>query len=102
MLFLERLKFDWDKQPPKMRSCWQVKEAITLHAVAGAYLFLRKSLESKIPQADFKSCIDDIDEQFRKGFLDPELEQLLSTSVPPSSLNEVSFMRTLVWRQDVF
>ena len=71
---------------------------MVLHAMTGAFLYLRKSLKGKVPLADFNSCIDDIDEQFRKGFLDPELEQLLSTSVPPTTLGDVSFLRTLADR----
>lgn len=99
LLFLERLRVDWDKQ--NNRSCWTVKDALTLHAVSGAFLFLRDSLHAKVPQADFKNCIDDIDEQFRKGFLDAELHQLLSTSVPPTTLNDVSFMRRLAMHFNV-
>ena len=93
LLFLERLKGDWDRQTN--HSCWTVKDAMTLHAVSGAFLFLRDSLHSKIPQADFQNAIAEIDQQFHKGFLDAELHQLLSTAVPPSALNDVSFMRRL-------
>ena len=98
-MFLQRLKSDWDRQKPTMRTCWNVKDALTLHAVTGAFLFLRKSLQAKVPQSDFNACIADIDTQFSKGFLDPELEQLLSTQVPPSNLSEISFMRILGHRQ---
>lgn len=77
------------------KTCWTVKEALTLHAVTGAFIFLRNALQAKVPHADFTACIGDINDQFMKGFLDAELEQLLSTSVPSTSLGEVSFMRIL-------
>ncbi|CAK9059271.1 FO synthase subunit 1 [Durusdinium trenchii] len=60
-LFLERLKGDWDRQVSK--TCWTVKEALTLHAVTGAFIFLRNALQAKVPHADFTACIGDINDQ---------------------------------------
>lgn len=95
LLFLSRLRDDWDSKPPAMRTQWTFKEALNLHAITGGFLCLKHELQAKVPKADFDAAVKDLDAQFQTGLLDPQIEHLLFQNVPPPNLHEVAFLRIL-------
>lgn len=95
-LFLERLKGDWDRQPPEYRKQWTVKDAVLLHSVTGAFLHFRNGLKSHIPKADYDAALPNLDSQFLSGYIDAELSHLVSTSVPTMQLRDVAFLRRIL------
>ena len=73
LLFLERLKGDWDRQPADYRKQWTVKDAMLLHSVTGAFIHFRHGLKSHIPKKDYDAALPNLDTQFLSGYIDAEL-----------------------------
>lgn len=95
MLFLQRLKLDWDKQVPSMRKAWLYKDAQGVHACCGIFLHLMAEFKACVPAEDYERACPSLKKQFDMGYLDPELESFLTRCVPPANLHEVSFLRTV-------
>ena len=95
-LFLERLKSDWDRLPLGLKKPWNVKEALPIHAACGGYLAIMKALQAAVPQADFESHEQQLNDQFNLSYLDPDILHFLENTVPPVNLHEVTFVRCLV------
>lgn len=91
-LFVSRLKNDWDKLPCKMRKVFVWKDAVSLHAVCGAYLSLLSDLQGRVPRNDFVEAVPLLQSQFDLGYLDPEIENMLLQ--PPPAPGDVPFFRT--------
>jgi len=84
---------DFDRQAPTMRKAWTFKDASSLHAACGAFLHFVRLLQSQVPQADFRQREANLRQQFALGVFDPDLLHAIESSVPPSSLDSVSFLR---------
>lgn len=93
-LFIHRLKGDWDRQPVGMKTPWQYKTALPVHAASGAFIAIMDRLKSSIPKADFESVEEQLCQQFEVGILDADLIHFLENTVPPVDLHQVSFVRT--------
>lgn len=94
-LFIQRLKGDWDRAPSGMKKAWSYKDAFNLHACCGGFLAIMNSLKREIPQSDYLTAEAQIKEQFNLSILDPDITHFLETTVPPVSLNNVNFVRTV-------
>lgn len=90
---LERMKRDWDRQPPGLRKPWNFKEASQCHSMCGIFAHLVARLQTKIPSTDFEAAQPDLLNNFMSAVYDPELANMLVTSAPPINLTAVSFLR---------
>ena len=90
---LQRMTRDWDRQPPGLRKAWNFKEGSQCHSLCGLFAHLMTRLQAKIPSADFEACQADLRSNFMSAVYDPELANMLVTSVPPINLTTVSFLR---------
>ena len=95
-LFLERLKSDWDRLPLGLKKPWNAKEALAIHSACGGYLAIMRALQAAVPQADFESHEQQLNDQFNLSYLDPDILHFLENTVPPVNLHEVTFVRCLV------
>ena len=84
---------DWDKQTAAGRRPYGSKELIPLHAACGGFLAFMRALKDKIPSAEFEKHDIALRQQFMSGLLDPEIHHALQVTVPPASLEAVSFLR---------
>ena len=82
---------DWDKLPSGMKKVYSWKDALCLHATCGAFLSLLNDLKHTVPSADYNEAETLLRGQFELGYLDPEIENLL-TARPPAPA-EVDFFR---------
>lgn len=90
-LFVKRLKMDWDKLPNGLKKVYSWKDAVCLHAICGAFLSLLNDLKHAVPSADYHEAETLLLGQFELGYLDPEIENLLSAR--PPAVGEVEFFR---------
>ena len=92
-LFLERLLYDHDHCPPSMRKALSFRDGLPKHQACGAFLHYLKMFERMCPAADFAEASDSLTEQFKLGYLDPDLLHGLEQSVPPGDLKSISAFR---------
>lgn len=93
VLLIERMASDWDRTAPNMRKAWGYKDTLALHAATGGFLQFLRVLKEKLPGAEYDKHRDNLMAQFRLGALDPDIVHSLETTVPPGSLDSVSFLR---------
>ncbi|CAK9008023.1 FO synthase subunit 1, partial [Durusdinium trenchii] len=93
-LFLTRLEGDWDRC--SVKKPWMYKDAWTIHVASGGFIAITEQLECSVPQKDFKDAITGIREQFQMGLLDSDIVNFLESTVPPVSLQDVPFVRSLI------
>ena len=86
------MKSDWDRLPVK--KAWSHKDGQLLHATCGIFVYLMDALKSHLPEQDFLESEHRLNEQFRSGFLDAEIQHLLESAAPPVQLSTVQFLRT--------
>ena len=83
---------DCDKQGTS-RKAWSSKELVPLHVSCGGFLAFMRSLKDKIAPGEYSKHEQSLKDQFMVGALDPEIVHVLQTTVPPASLEAVSFLR---------
>lgn len=93
-LFLKRLTAGWDRQPEGMKKAWSFKDASAIHAATGGYMAIMQALKEKVPQADAAAQEPQLRQRFEASFLDDDIINFLSETVPPVDLHQVSFLRT--------
>eukprot|EP00435_Cladocopium_sp_Y103_P033211 s2906_g8.t1 len=92
-LVIDRMCGDFDRQAPSMRKPWTFKDASSLHAACGAFQHFMRLLQRGVSQADFQRREANLKQQFALGVFDPDLLHAIETTVPPSSLESVGFLR---------
>ncbi|CAL1167352.1 unnamed protein product [Cladocopium goreaui] len=93
-LLIRRMCSDWDKQGTS-RKAWSSKELVPLHVSCGGFLAFMRSLKDKIAPGEYSKHEQSLKDQFMVGALDPEIVHVLQTTVPPASLEAVSFLRAI-------
>ncbi|CAK9043568.1 FO synthase subunit 1 [Durusdinium trenchii] len=92
--FLKRLQADWDRATVK--KAWLYKDAWCIHAAVGGFLAIMDQLRASIPQKDFADAAPGIENQFDLGILDTDVVHYLECNVPPVSLDQVPFVRSMI------
>lgn len=82
-----------------MKKAWLYKEAWTTHAASGGFIAIMNQLRQTVPQKDYAEAEPGISQQFFLGILDGDIVNYMESNVPPVSLEQVSFVRTLVCAQ---
>ena len=93
IFFLRRFLSDYTRAPPEMRHPLNYKDALAKHQACGGYLHFKALLQDKCPAKDWKTISDEVDEAFMQKFLDADLAQAMSTSVPPGDIQAISALR---------
>eukprot|EP00438_Fugacium_kawagutii_P023793 Skav228140 [mRNA] locus=scaffold2683:22736:26272:- [translate_table: standard] len=94
MLFVDRMIADHDNKPPQLRKPMSYREAVELHQACGGFQHFLTSLERIAPGSEFKGMQEELKQQFKYGYLDPDILHCLNTQVPPGDLKSVSAFRT--------
>lgn len=93
-LFLSRVLANHDNTPPEMRKALSYKEGVQLHQCCGAMLHFLREFQRIAPSADFEDARASLLSQFSFGFLDPDLQHSMESSVPPGDVSSVGAFRT--------
>jgi len=93
--FLDRLEGDWDRGSTK--KAWMYRDAWCIHAACGGFGQIIQQLQESVPQRDFQEAMPGLTEQFKLGILDGDIVNVMETTVPPLSLDQVPFVRTAIF-----
>lgn len=94
LLFVQRLLSDHDSTPPQLRKPLTFREALGKHQACGGFLHYLRLLQQMAPAADYPEMEKDLKQQFRYGYLDPDILHSLETMVPPGDIQMVGAFRT--------
>ena len=95
-LVVGRIVGDHDKALPTMRKAVNFKEGLLLHQAAGLFLHFLRALQGVSPAGSFTDARSKLEDQFRQGFLDPDLQHVLQVSAPPGDPKSIAAFRTEV------
>jgi hypothetical protein len=90
MMIAERMVGDFTSLPKAMRKSWQLRDMDSIHKVCGIFLHMVSIFTTEVPNTFFLAEYPGIEKQFKKQFLDVELLNVYTNSVPPASLTAVS------------
>lgn len=94
MLFLERMLADHDGCAPQMRKPLTYRDALSKHQACGGFLHYLNVLQKIAPSGEFAAMESDLRNQFRFGYLDPDILHSLEATVPPGDAQMVGAFRT--------
>lgn len=86
---------DWDRMPPNLKKAFTWKEVASIHAACGGFLAIMECFSKEVPQADFAAAQPEIANQFKLSVLDHDILSYMEAGVPPISLKDVRFVRTV-------
>ena len=92
-LFVERIIGDWDKTPSALRKSLVYRDAVNLHQATAAFLHFLSVLQRGFPAKEFSEAEASLQQQFRQGFLDPDLLHAVNGQVPPGDVRSVGAFR---------
>lgn len=93
MLFVDRMIADHDNKPAQLRKAMTFREAVELHQACGGFLHFLDALEKLAPGSEFQTMQHELHQQFKYGYLDPDILHCLANQVPPGDVKSVGAFR---------
>ena len=93
LLFVERMKHDFDNCAIPLRQPLKYGAALKLHQACGAFLHYLREYEQLVSATEAMNARGELYNMFVRGFMDPDLHHSMEQSVPPGRIEDVSSFR---------
>lgn len=90
------MRSDFIKTPEATRKPLTYKDPVLKHQCCGAYLHFMSQLQTRCPEKEWDGLHTEMREAFFNEFLDPDLLNALTTSVPPGDLLSIGAFRCII------